>query len=471
VAAVNPLKTLSPDDLKFKTWAVLVAGSFGWDNYRHQADICHAYHALHSLGIPEDHIIVMMTDDIAYHKKNPFPGKIFNDDNNVMIDYYEGVPHDYTGELVSADVFTRILTGEDMDVGSGKSLKSGPDDNVFVFYDDHGDYDKLIFPDRCLGSNEIQAIIDKMTQKNMYKRLIIYDEACLSGSLFYKINYPDNVYVTTAAPVGTFSFGGCGNLKIGMGVCDAYSHSWITDLEKNHKDGYSFSQQFDVIQEALRDEQASQSCWYGSKDIFDMPIADFFEPSFTVPEKNESTVKKHSRFVSNVDFELEVAKNAFINTPTDETLANLNKQIAIRKAIDSMTVAIVSAAKPDVPYLASVPCAVCSVEGCECVKTCTTTAGSQCYGKPDVLDCCKYECCNEESCFNDPTFINSDIKRRDACVTTLSHAFSEACGSSHPYLLTANLLFMRVCKQQDIDIESALDEIRDQCSKFDINSF
>lgn len=24
-------------------WAVLVAGSQGYDNYRHQADICHAY--------------------------------------------------------------------------------------------------------------------------------------------------------------------------------------------------------------------------------------------------------------------------------------------------------------------------------------------------------------------------------------------------------------------------------------------
>ena len=26
-----------------QVWAVLVAGSRGWDNYRHQADVCHAY--------------------------------------------------------------------------------------------------------------------------------------------------------------------------------------------------------------------------------------------------------------------------------------------------------------------------------------------------------------------------------------------------------------------------------------------
>jgi len=26
-------------------WALLIAGSSGWGNYRHQADICHAYQA------------------------------------------------------------------------------------------------------------------------------------------------------------------------------------------------------------------------------------------------------------------------------------------------------------------------------------------------------------------------------------------------------------------------------------------
>jgi glycosylphosphatidylinositol transamidase (GPIT) subunit GPI8 len=48
-------------------WAVLVAGSKGWYNYRHQADVCHAYQILHKNGIPDTNIIVMMYDDIARH--------------------------------------------------------------------------------------------------------------------------------------------------------------------------------------------------------------------------------------------------------------------------------------------------------------------------------------------------------------------------------------------------------------------
>ena len=46
-------------------WAVLVAGSKGWYNYRHQSDVCHAYQILHKHGIPDSNIIVMMYDDLA----------------------------------------------------------------------------------------------------------------------------------------------------------------------------------------------------------------------------------------------------------------------------------------------------------------------------------------------------------------------------------------------------------------------
>merc|ERR1711874_839664 len=50
-------------------WVVLVAGSKTWRNYRHQADICHAYQIVHDHGVPEDHIIVFATT--ASNSKKP----------------------------------------------------------------------------------------------------------------------------------------------------------------------------------------------------------------------------------------------------------------------------------------------------------------------------------------------------------------------------------------------------------------
>jgi len=69
-------------------WAVLVAGSNGFWNYRHQADICHAYQILKKNGIPESNIIVMAYDDIANDPENPIPGKLFNQPNGE--DVYAG---------------------------------------------------------------------------------------------------------------------------------------------------------------------------------------------------------------------------------------------------------------------------------------------------------------------------------------------------------------------------------------------
>lgn len=55
-------------------FAVLVAGSSGWSNYRHQADIHHAYSIMIKNGIPAENIVVFCYDDIVNARKNPFPG-------------------------------------------------------------------------------------------------------------------------------------------------------------------------------------------------------------------------------------------------------------------------------------------------------------------------------------------------------------------------------------------------------------
>lgn len=73
-------------------YAVLVAGSNTYSNYRHQSDICHAYQILIKHGVPAANIIVMAYDDIANNSQNPFKGKIFNKPTNAQagVDVYGG---------------------------------------------------------------------------------------------------------------------------------------------------------------------------------------------------------------------------------------------------------------------------------------------------------------------------------------------------------------------------------------------
>ena len=53
---------------------MLVTGSKGYTNYRHHADVCHAYHIMRKNGIPEERIILMSYNDAVHAKENPLPG-------------------------------------------------------------------------------------------------------------------------------------------------------------------------------------------------------------------------------------------------------------------------------------------------------------------------------------------------------------------------------------------------------------
>merc|ERR1711970_1095978 len=179
-------------------WVLLVAGSNGWFNYRHQADVCHAYQIVHAHGVPDDHIIVMMYDDIAYNKENPTPGKVINKPNGT--DVYHGVPKDYICNNVRPDVFLKVLQGEHVDgsSGSGKTLKSGPNDNVFVYFTDHGAKGLVAFGQDILKATELNLAIKKMYTEKKYKKMVFYVEACESGSMFKGLLDPTmNVFATT----------------------------------------------------------------------------------------------------------------------------------------------------------------------------------------------------------------------------------------------------------------------------------
>jgi legumain len=59
-------------------FAVLVAGSSGYSNYRHHADVCHAQRILVAGGVARSNIITMLFDDVAQDPENPFPNQLFN---------------------------------------------------------------------------------------------------------------------------------------------------------------------------------------------------------------------------------------------------------------------------------------------------------------------------------------------------------------------------------------------------------
>ncbi|CAN7948554.1 unnamed protein product [Ixodes pacificus] len=165
-----------------KLWVLLVAGSRGYYNYRHQADICHAYLALHNHGIPDERIVVMMYNDIAHDPSNPTPGIIVNHLNGS--DFYARVPKDYTGDLVTPKNFLSILQGEKIEGGSGKVIESGSNDHAFVYVDGQGAYELIAFPDDELNATDLIRVIKLMHEQKKFGKLVFYVGASESGSMF-----------------------------------------------------------------------------------------------------------------------------------------------------------------------------------------------------------------------------------------------------------------------------------------------
>ena len=160
-------------------WAVLVAGSNSWFNYRHQADVFHAYQMLIKKNFDPSRIIVFAYDDIASNSRNPFPGKVYNKPtyNEPGVDVYEGVKIDYKGADVTPAMFLSVLEGNSSAVagkGSGKVLGATANDNVFLFFSDHGAPNLIAFPTQYLYADSLLATFAKMN--GHYKKLVFYLE-------------------------------------------------------------------------------------------------------------------------------------------------------------------------------------------------------------------------------------------------------------------------------------------------------
>jgi len=263
-----------------KDWAVIVAGSKGYGNYRHQADACHAYHVCNKFGIPDERIIVMMYDDIAGSSSNPDKGKMYNKptaQGTPGVDVYKGCKKDYTGAEVTPANFVKVLTGDSS--ANGPVLKSTSDDNVFINFVDHGGTNLIAFPSGTMSSSSLNSALKAMHTKKMYKKLVFYMEACESGSMFEGLLPTDiNIYATTASNAKESSWGTycppddkVNGVEMKSCLGDLYSVNWMENADEVGKTE-TLADQFKII---VKTTDKSHVMKYGSMDFTSDAIGDY----------------------------------------------------------------------------------------------------------------------------------------------------------------------------------------------------
>ena len=178
-------------------YAVLVAASQGWKNYRHQADVLGMYHYLKGMGYDDDHVILIMADDIAYNEKNPSQGVVCREIGGSNL--YDNVQIDYKlGDLALEDL-KQILTGDPSEAYP-VTLGSSENDNVLFFWSGHGTRQGWKWKEEDLNPDFARAMFSDM----QYRKMFAIVETCYSGVVAQDCTgIPGLLMMTAANPYET----------------------------------------------------------------------------------------------------------------------------------------------------------------------------------------------------------------------------------------------------------------------------
>lgn len=338
-------------------WAVIMAGSNTYSNYRHQADSHHAVKIMLDNGIPRDQIIHLAYDDIASSRYNPFPGQLFNKPTAAGVEgvnVYDQSEIDYSGKAVNKENFLNVLKG--IDTGAGPVLKSDENSKVFVYFVDHGGAGLICTPNGSsdwIYADELDSTLQTMKDTGMFKELTFYLEACESGSMFPNLNADENIYALTASNATQSSWGAyCGSeatidgTSIGSCLGDLFSINWMEDTEANNVATETLQTQQDTVTKLTT---RSPVCVFGNTSFLDEPIGDFqgvCENNTTATEKimgkftnlyNKVVDKSEPSkdHVSSRDHDLHFYYNRVMSHGTEEDYQNLQNEIDHRQFIDA----------------------------------------------------------------------------------------------------------------------------------------
>ena len=230
----STIKTFEAEDTNNLTypilnerWALLVAASEGWSNYRFQADVFAMYKLLKVHGYEDDHIVMIAEDDIATHEYNIYPNALFisHDGENV----YEQSGIDYRLSEIHPSDIGDILQGRSSEKLS-HVLSPKEDDNVFVFWSGHGGVGSLNFGK---GRSVSYQQMRNMIENTPHRKLLFVIEACYSGGLGdVCIGIPGSLFITAAGPYET-SHASVWNEELGVYLTNGFTRGFQDAIDEN----------------------------------------------------------------------------------------------------------------------------------------------------------------------------------------------------------------------------------------------
>ena len=165
-------------------WALVIGTSDTWDNYRHQADALSIYQMLKRHGYDDDHIVLILADNIAYDPQNIYPGEVYvvpkgEGGENV----YKDVVVDYRLNDIPLGALRKIILGEKSEEFP-HVFNADEHSNIFMYWCGHGNRGKVAWgSNQQLDKNTMAEGWKEITEAKKYRKFLSVTDACYSGSL------------------------------------------------------------------------------------------------------------------------------------------------------------------------------------------------------------------------------------------------------------------------------------------------
>ena len=226
-------------------YAVLVQGSDGWNNYRHQSDVLNMYQLLRDNGYDDDQIILIIDKSLSSDNKNTEPGIIRASDDGP--DLLENAVIDYDNATLTIDDICNILIGNPT-ATTPVVLPKDAGQNVLLFWSGHGHNlasngtNELVWRNADKGQGmtaaRLQQTVSQMHSEGHYRKMLILTEPCYSEAVITPLAGIPGVLAMSSSGSYEQSFADHWSSKLGVWRCDRFSRNLITHLTTNPTSTY-----------------------------------------------------------------------------------------------------------------------------------------------------------------------------------------------------------------------------------------
>ncbi len=223
--------------------AILVQGSSGWANYRHQADVLNVYRMLKRNGWDDDHIILVVSDEIADNPKNTFPGQVRC--STYGEDLYRGAVIDYSTDTLSVSDVSDILLGRSSP-HLPVVLNSSEKTNVLLFWSGHGCFasgrkpNGFVWRDSegIFSDGDLRETLEQMASDKRYRKMLLLLEPCYSRNMAVQAEGIPGILSIASAGAGESSFADFHSAELNIWMSDRFSNNLVNTLSANPDQTY-----------------------------------------------------------------------------------------------------------------------------------------------------------------------------------------------------------------------------------------